>query len=387
MATCQPFFKSKILDSDDPYWPIRQIFIDVFQFKFVKVLIKLILLCNTIIIILETVILLEVFDAVFFIKYYMSYIGSIFMWLTLYSVLQMAKSVSSGLRDLRGWKFSSAEKFTGKDIFFEKIFVILHVLLAIFTGITYAIPDESDKNFVLVLVAIKKFFPTFELVFTILYRLSFLILIITTLAPFHMIIYYCGYTRANFITFLKYVENLNYGYDHPDLMNSVYDQKYQRKITRRLEFCVETHVRLYSINNRMLGDLRHYIFLYSVIGALLAIGIVVYGVSSPGNYLCLLCMSFSFVLMFVHIIWVGQVTEASTSQMFETLKQTVWYYWNDKNKKIFLMLLLNSEKAFKIQFTQNVSINYELGLSIVKSIYSTIMVLARLQNNYSGEGN
>ena len=60
------------------------------------------------------------------------------------------------------------------------------------------------------------------------------------------------------------------------------------------------------------------------------------------------------------------ILSLQTSQMFEALKQTVWYYWNNINKKIFLMLLINGEKVFKVQFTQNVSLNYELGVSVSK---------------------
>lgn len=50
--------------------------------------------------------------------------------------------------------------------------------------------------------------------------------------------------------------------------------------------------------------------------------------------------------------------------MFEILRQSDWYYWNDKNKKIYLLHLLKSEKPYKLQYSQNVSVNYELGVSV-----------------------
>ncbi|KAJ3664067.1 hypothetical protein Zmor_008271 [Zophobas morio] len=395
MATHQSLFKTNIPDPDDPYWMIRRIFIDIFQYKFVKLLLKLLLLCNTVLIILQTVVLLEVFNAVFFIKYYMMYIASIYIWITLYSISQMEKSVSCGIRDLREWEVGTTdpviEKLNRKKIFYENVFVIVHVLLATVTGIAYIIPDEKDKDFFLVWVVFERFFPVFANIIFLLCRLSFFVLPIIMLAPFHMIIYYCGYTRRKFTAFTKSLEDLNDGFDDVDPLKSVYDEEYQREITRRLKFCIRSHVRLYSINSQLLRDLSHYIFLYSIIGVLFAIGIVVYGVtfqsSSLEKYVRVLGLAFCFVFMFVHMIWVGQITEDTTSDLFEALKQTVWYYWNDKNKKIFLMFLLNGEKSFKMQYSENVSVNYELGVSILKSIYSTIMVLANLKNNYSLEGN
>ena len=85
--------------------------------------------------------------------------------------------------------------------------------------------------------------------------------------------------------------------------------------------------------------------------------------------------------------------------MFEALRQTDWYYWNNKNRKIYLMLLLNGAKAFKLKYSEKVSINYELGLfvsiinsfdgfiiflflQIMRSIFSSITVLARFKNKY-----
>ena len=104
----------------------------------------------------------------------------------------MEKSVSSGIRDLHRWEVGSAgtlvEKSIRKQIFYENVFVLVNVFVTIFAGIAFAIPDETDKDFFLVLVVFERFFPIFEGVLTVLYLLSYLILTTIIIAPFHMIV-------------------------------------------------------------------------------------------------------------------------------------------------------------------------------------------------------
>ena len=158
----------------------------------------------------------------------------------------MEKSVSSGIRDLHRWEVGSAgtlvEKSIRKQIFYENVFVLVNVFVTIFAGIAFAIPDETDKDFFLVLVVFERFFPIFEGVLTVLYRLSYLILTTIIIAPFHMIVYYYGHTRVQFTLFVKYLENLN---DNVDPLKAVYDEEYQKEVTRRLKFCIDRHIHLY----------------------------------------------------------------------------------------------------------------------------------------------
>jgi hypothetical protein len=41
-----------------------------------------------------------------------------------------------------------------------------------------------------------------------------------------------------------------------------------------------------------------------------------------------------------------------------------WYTWNKRNRKTFLIMLSNSVAPIKIKFTENVAINYALGMSV-----------------------
>ena len=48
----------------------------------------------------------------------------------------------------------------------------------------------------------------------------------------------------------------------------------------------------------------------------------------------------------------------------DTLMAIERYDWNDSNKKIYLMFLLSAIKPFRIQFSENFSLNYNKAIQV-----------------------
>lgn len=148
------------------------------------------------------------------------------------------------------WTMNSAgpvvEKSIRREIFYENVFTIITLVLSVLTGMTYMVPNNNDKDFFLGQVVIEKFFPKFEKLLSFSHKMSSLVVSIVLIAPFHMLIYYCGHARMQFQMFLRCLRNLNYGYDELDLLKSNYNEEYQKEITRRLKFSIDRHVRIYS---------------------------------------------------------------------------------------------------------------------------------------------
>ena len=172
------------------------------------------------------------------------------VWFTTYSIPQTKKFVTSGIRDLHRWDIKSAgpvvEKSIRKTALYEISFVVVNLMVAVLGAAAHAIPGKNDKDFFLALVVFERFFPTFETPLTFLYRISYFASTLVILAPFHMTIYFSGHLRAQISMLVTCLQNLNYGYDKMDLLKSVYDVKYQKEISRRLKFCIERHIRIYS---------------------------------------------------------------------------------------------------------------------------------------------
>ena len=157
--------------------------------------------------------------------------------------------IISVIKYMRKWDIKSTgflvEQSIRKMALFENVFVVVNLVVGISTIIAYAVPAKNDKEFFLVLVMFEKFFPEFEAPLSFLYRVSSFVLL-PVLAPIHMVMYFSGHSRAQFHMLVKCLENLNYGYDKLDLLDSLYDKEYQEEITRRLTFCIERHIRIYS---------------------------------------------------------------------------------------------------------------------------------------------
>ena len=138
------------------------------------------------------------------------------------------------------------EKLLRREIYYENVFLVVNIVVTVFIGIAFFIPDENDKDFFLPFVVFERFFPIFEGVLTLCCRVNLAFVLLTMTAPFHMIMYFCGHIRAQFTMFVTCLENLDYGHDNVDPLKSIYDAEYQKEVTKRLKFCIERHVRIYS---------------------------------------------------------------------------------------------------------------------------------------------
>lgn len=87
--------------------------------------------------------------------------------------------------------------------------------------------------------------------------------------------------------------------------------------------------RRFRVHDKVLKDLRNYIFVFAIFGALMGLGLVVYGVSVRFATFSIVCDDFilqsqsslqekylhvvglgtTYILTFIHTIWVGQACE------------------------------------------------------------------------------
>ncbi|XP_063915849.1 uncharacterized protein LOC135131912 [Zophobas morio] len=75
----------------------------------------------------------------------------------------------------------------------------------------------------------------------------------------------------------------------------------------------------------------------------------------------------------------GQGIEDLSEEIYEVLNEVEWYHWNLKNKKNYLFFLMNAKRKFKIKYSENISLNYQLGLKVLKAIFSAMSVIYNLQ--------
>ncbi|KYB25158.1 hypothetical protein TcasGA2_TC031305 [Tribolium castaneum] len=126
------------------------------------------------------------------------------------------------------------------------------------------------------------------------------------------------------------------------------------------------------------------ILIFAVTGALLFIAVVTffftYEDTLKNQFHRVLAFTVTSGLTGVHTLVAGQLNEDVTSDLLKTLKTVNWECWNYENRKTFVILLQNTQKCIKIKFSENVSVNYALGVSLGRAVYSVMSVMRQLKN-------
>ncbi|CAH1382847.1 unnamed protein product [Tenebrio molitor] len=66
--------------------------------------------------------------------------------------------------------------------------------------------------------------------------------------------------------------------------------------------------------------------------------------------------------------------------MHSTMYDVRWVTFNESNKRSVIIIITMAQVQCRLKFTDTVSVNYELGIRIVRSVYSFAAILARVKN-------
>ncbi|CAH1367362.1 unnamed protein product, partial [Tenebrio molitor] len=158
-----------------------------------------------------------------------------------------------------------------------------------------------------------------------MYRTGFLLMPAAMQTTCYVIVYFGTHMKFQIYILIHFLENINGDYKTSIPERLINNSQYQKEIKERIIFCIKRHAHIFKYTR--------------MISLVITAGI-------------------TFVLAVV----TGQSVEDVTSQIFEILKELDWHCWNSENKKIYLIFLTNAQKIFKMEFSESVSINYELGV-------------------------
>lgn len=134
-----------------------------------------------------------------------------------------------------------------KKIKFEEnyihVFIIISTITGVVSGIFHAIPLEDDEDIFYPLVIFEEIAPeNLKNMLNWIYRISFLVMPVVMLAPFHITIFAINIIRTQLLLLLEVLKKINQGYDTSnDLFNN---SEYQKEIKKRLKTCIIRHTEL-----------------------------------------------------------------------------------------------------------------------------------------------
>ncbi|KAJ3664098.1 hypothetical protein Zmor_008294 [Zophobas morio] len=259
--------------------------------------------------------------------------------------------------------------------------MVISLATAVVTGCTYVVSHDFDQ-LVYVFPLCEEYVPELKFIIVCGFRCSTIIFFcFATISPSHYIVYGLLLFKLEENIILHSLKNINQNYDDQDEL----DQESHNIIKERLLFCLKRHINFRSATVKILKKTENLVFPLQLAGVLYFISIVVNSITLEGTASKLLYWRlFSITLTaFVTLVGVtvhGQKIEDLSDNILDCLVSIKWYHWNDANKKLYLMFLKNSLKPFKIKFTENISVNYRMGVEILKTFFSFISVVRQLQN-------
>ncbi|KAJ3664100.1 hypothetical protein Zmor_008296 [Zophobas morio] len=229
-----------------------------------------------------------------------------------------------------------------------------------------------------------KYFPTWKSVLTTVYRPALFVVCITGLFPTYNIIY--GYLSAKFVVeaLRDQIENIHNGYEKRQHLK--FDEAFHKTVKERLLRCFKQCNRISLLGRELEKRSQNFLFPFKIGGIFMMISIVLYAFSLENfwtnpqvNRLCSLAIC-SFLTL-AGLAAVGQATEDLTNGLFDALMMVPWYQWNESNKKMYQMLLISILKPFKIKYSENISLNYNFAVELLRSFFSAVTVIVQLQQS------
>ncbi|KAJ3664922.1 hypothetical protein Zmor_000455 [Zophobas morio] len=348
-------------DSDDCLWLFRLISIDMYLFKPMKVLLKLTFYIVVVLTGIQTVMFLKKSETYYFVKCQPIYFGSFF---------------------IEPWPINRLghvleRRIKRQSIYFNILLIVITVV-SLVSGILHALPIEDDEEIFYTLAFFQEYFPRCQRFLCFVYRMGFVLLSIVMPAPFLISIYvgcHAQYQICMLVHVLKTVNKVNQT-EESDLL---LDKNYQEKTKNLLKFCIKRHCQLTHADREAMKEVQILAILFCITTSILFICMIIFIFScsfreaSKGRYLRLPTLIFPAGVIFVHIFFLAQGIENMGS--FKVLLQSSWYNWNKENKMIYLMFLTNCKNPYKLRFSNSFSVDYELAVSILKSVYSVLSVL------------
>ncbi|XP_044254774.1 uncharacterized protein LOC123005187 [Tribolium madens] len=267
------------------------------------------------------------------------------------------------------------------EIRITNILSVLNVVITLYASYWYTHPIDDDKEIFYALRFFEEYWPRQKRVLSIIYRATFPLFAYVMIVHAYQVIYATQHLRFQAILFIKYVVNI--GEQKTKICDEklFYDTDYQKIVAKRLKFCIIRHQEFLAFHRLKLKEIRNFIVTFSILGGLLLFSFglhLLIGKFHYEHYVRFGVGAFAAVFTFGALILAGQSIEVQAANVVHSCNSIKWYTFNEKNKRIYRLMLINIMQPCKLKFSENLSVNYSLGVSIVRGIFSILSVVAKV---------
>ncbi|EFA04606.1 odorant receptor 272 [Tribolium castaneum] len=372
---------------------VRVIAYDTLKFKITKLILFITFLVHFSTTLIQVYFVCVDFNVYFFVKYAPAMFGSLFVMVSIIALFVTAETDMV----VRVFRKAQLRKLTVEDgpsfHVFQKeckiftVFFVLNLIIALFSGYLHALPDDDDREIFYAFAFFEDYCSEWKDFCSFLYRITFLPVAYVMYVPINVFVYAAIHLKSQIYYLKEHLIQINEGYDISNNNDLFYDENYQRIIREKMIYLYKIHVKLFLAALDIRKLIRGFIALFAIVGCLLGISILYFVMLFQGNLFdkfgrlsTLTVVAFN---SFAAVIISGQMIESSSSDDVDAIIYNCnWYDWNEENKRFFLLIRMATMHPFKLQFSQNYAVNYQLGVAILKAMYSAFSLLKAIKNDF-----
>ncbi|KAJ3644393.1 hypothetical protein Zmor_022127 [Zophobas morio] len=354
----------------------RMLSVDFFETQFARYCQVCFIFYYVLIFTVQTIMFLHKFEALYFAQYSCSYFFSFAITILIALDPKSGRIYKSFMEEVKWWKSDSAgeevERRIRRETLQLAILMTTNIVSSVVMSTAFVIPQKEDRNLFYEIALFEDFLPKWAGVLKAIYRTqAFFVRPFCVVAAFSQALYIFHNMRFQMYMILHFIKTINDNCENDQLI-----------IKNRLLFCFKNYIQLSKALRRLLKLQWAVSLAYQIIIPPLIISTAVYGLLFP-DYLYqqnfrLLSTWICVVFMLFFLFRLGQVTEDTVAEVYEALFFLEWYNWNESNKKTYLIFLLSSVKPFRIQFSENFSLNYNMAVQLVQTAASVVLVVYQL---------
>ncbi|EEZ97749.1 odorant receptor 318 [Tribolium castaneum] len=254
-----------------------------------------------------------------------------------------------------------------------KLYVIFVMISAVLAGLSYVQNVTNEAEIAFALQFFLDFVPNYYTFLAVCYKVSlFLMAVIAIIHPMQGI-YAIEHMKIQVILLQKHVKMIEK------------KAKSGKDVETTLKFCIKRHINFLNFAKKLSARLSFLIAILVACGCVILMAISVFMLSgsfSPDYTFRITATSLETLATFVGVLKSGQELEDEIDKLGQILCTLDWYSFNCKNRKLYLIFLMNAMKPFKLKSLESYAINYQIGLSAVFTVISfTSQMHSKLYKN------
>ncbi|KAJ3641588.1 hypothetical protein Zmor_028090 [Zophobas morio] len=338
-------------------------------------------------ILLQGYFFLKKFELKYFVQYEPIYIVLLYMVVSIYCQAYTINIIKTYIHEIQVWKIEEATKEIKGKVTQTWIYITAYMCtttaLSLLGTISFIVPTSRDKDLIFVFKISELYFPQWENFVVWCLKLTlFVLTYVGVSVPGFAILYFHGHANLQKFMLKHCLQDINARFEHVEYIrwNNV---EYHREIEDKLMSCVKYHIQLTETALIPLRLAEVYVLPFQIMGTCVVASILLVFFAFEGSlsdqYFRMVVLVLTTSAMLVGFAAGGQGIEDWSEEIYETLSQVEWYHWNSKNKKTYLFFLMHATRKFKIKYSENISLNYQLGLKVVNALFSAMSVIYSLQ--------